>query len=55
MSEHWENWSGSVEATPAAVYEPATEAELVEVVERHAPEDTIRAVGAGHSFTRLGS
>jgi L-gulonolactone oxidase len=54
MSEHWENWSGSVEATPAAVYEPATEAELVEVVERHAPEDTIRAVGAGHSFTRLG-
>lgn len=52
--DHWENWSGSVEATPAAVYEPATEAELVEVVERHAPEDSIRAVGAGHSFTRLG-
>lgn len=54
MSDHWENWSGSVEAAPAAVYEPATEADLVEVVERHAPEDTIRAVGAGHSFTRLG-
>ena len=50
----WKNWSGSVEATPAAAYEPASEAELVEVVERHAPEDTIRAVGAGHSFTRLG-
>jgi FAD/FMN-containing dehydrogenase len=54
MSEHWENWSGSVDAAPATVYEPATEAELVEVVERHAPEDTVRAVGAGHSFTRLG-
>lgn len=50
----WRNWSGSVEATPAAAYEPASEAELVEIVERHAPEDTIRAVGAGHSFTRLG-
>jgi len=54
MSEQWVNWSGSVEAAPTAVYEPATEADLVAVVKRHAPEDTIRAVGAGHSFTRLG-
>ena len=54
MSEHWENWSGSVEAAPTDVYQPESEADLVEVVERHAPEDTIRAVGAGHSFTRLG-
>ena len=54
MSEHWENWSGSVEAAPTDVYQPESEADLVEVVKRHAPEDTIRAVGAGHSFTRLG-
>jgi L-gulonolactone oxidase len=49
----WENWSGSVTAQPTDYYEPETEADLVEIVERHAPEDSIRAVGAGHSFTRL--
>ena len=55
MADHrWENWSGSVTAAPATVYEPETEAALVDLVERHAPEDTIRAIGAGHSFTRLG-
>jgi L-gulonolactone oxidase len=54
MSEHWENWSGSVGADPAALYRPETEADLVEVVDRHAPDASIRAVGAGHSFTRLG-
>jgi FAD/FMN-containing dehydrogenase len=50
----WENWSGSVTAEPTALYRPETEADLVEIVERHAPGDSIRAVGAGHSFTRLG-
>lgn len=55
MSEpRWENWSGSVTATPAAVYHPETEDDLLDVVDRHAPEDTVRPVGAGHSFTRLG-
>lgn len=49
----WENWSGSVSATPATVYYPETEADLVEIVERHAPEETIRVVGAGHSSTQL--
>ncbi len=50
----WENWSGSVSTTPTERYVPETEADLVDIVDRHAPADTIRAVGAGHSFTRLG-
>ena len=54
MAEHWTNWSGSVTAHPRQIHRPRTEADLVDVVDAHAPEDTIRAVGAGHSFTRLG-
>jgi L-gulonolactone oxidase len=55
MAENrWENWSGSVTAEPSALYYPETAADLVDIVERHAPADSIRAVGAGHSFTRLG-
>jgi hypothetical protein len=50
----WENWSGSVTTEPSALYHPETVADLVDVVERHPPPDSIRAVGAGQSFTRLG-
>jgi len=54
VTESWENWSGSVSTEPAEIYHPETAADLVEVVDRHAPDASIRAVGAGHSFTRLG-
>jgi L-gulonolactone oxidase len=57
MTEHrWENWSGSVATSPAEIHAPETEADLVEIVDGHDGQDggSIRAVGAGHSFTRLG-
>ena len=59
MAESWENWSGSVSVEPAEIHHPETTADLVEIVERHFPDaasrdGSIRAVGAGHSFTRLG-
>lgn len=48
----WRNWSGGVVGRPAAVAQPATEAEVQAVVrlaaERGLP---VRVVGAGHSFT----
>lgn len=47
----WENWSGRVKCEPAAIERPETEAELVALVEEHAPDGTIRVAGAGHSFT----
>lgn len=47
----WENWSGRVECEPVAVERPETEANLVALVEEHAPDATIRVAGAGHSFT----
>ncbi|MFB6171171.1 MAG: D-arabinono-1,4-lactone oxidase [Haloarculaceae archaeon] len=47
----WENWSGRVACEPTAIERPETEAELVSLVETHAPESTIRVAGAGHSFT----
>lgn len=49
----WENWSGRVTCEPAAVEYPETEAELVALVEEHAPDATIRVAGAGHSFTDI--
>lgn len=46
----WSNWSGSVQASPAQVGRPRTEAELSALV-RAAPK--VRVVGAGHSFMPL--
>jgi len=47
----WRNWSGIESAYPAQRAAPAAEDELVAMV-KSAP-GPIRAVGAGHSFTRL--
>ena len=46
----WRNWSGSVRATPGQIAKPTTEAELARLV---AESQTVRAVGAGHSFMPL--
>jgi FAD-linked oxidoreductase len=46
----WQNWSGSVVASPAEARRPRTEAELCELV-RSARK--VRVVGAGHSFMPL--
>lgn len=47
---HWSNWSGSVDAQPAEILEPRTEAELAAIVAR---SPKVRVVGAGHSFMPL--
>jgi FAD-linked oxidoreductase len=54
MGASFQNWSGSVAFTPAALRLPADEAEIAAVV-REARERGLglRAVGAGHSFTPL--
>ena len=46
----WENWSGSVTATPALIARPRDEAELATLVRSAAK---VRVVGAGHSFMPL--
>jgi FAD-linked oxidoreductase len=46
----WRNWSGSVEAHPRSIARPRTEAELARLV---AEAETVRVVGAGHSFMPL--
>lgn len=43
----WRNWTGDQECTPTAVVRPATVDELSEQV---AVADSVRVVGAGHSF-----
>jgi FAD-linked oxidoreductase len=47
----WRNWSGSQHCTPLARLAPASVEELQDVI-RAAP-DTVRPVGAGHSFSPL--
>ncbi len=49
MSE-WQNWSGSVVAQPQRTARPKTAAELSAIVTQ---SDTLRVVGAGHSFMPL--
>ncbi len=46
----WSNWSGSVDARPAAIERPRTEAELSSLIAKAAK---VRVVGAGHSFMPL--
>ncbi|MCB1691013.1 MAG: FAD-binding protein [Halioglobus sp.] len=47
----WRNWSGSQQCVPALRSAPATVAELQELIA--SASGTVRAVGAGHSFTPL--
>jgi FAD-linked oxidoreductase len=48
----WQNWAGNQTARPIAVDHPADEEELVASVKQAATlGHTVKAVGAGHSFT----
>jgi FAD-linked oxidoreductase len=47
----WQNWSGNQKVTPAGVFYPAGEAELVKVVKT--AKGPIRAFGGGHSFSAV--
>lgn len=47
----WRNWSGSQQCVPAARSAPATVEALQELIA--SASGTVRAVGAGHSFTPL--
>lgn len=52
MSHRWTNWAGEQICAPVEIARPATEQELVEVVRRSGRAGhTVRAAGAGHSFT----
>ncbi len=54
MTATWSNWAGNVVARPRAVVRPASIDKLRRAVrEAAARGDTIRAVGAGHSFAPL--
>lgn len=55
MSAHaWSNWSGSATSCPSEILQPASEQEVVAIVERASRAgQRVKAVGAGHSFTAL--
>jgi FAD-linked oxidoreductase len=47
----WRNWSGALSSNPKARLAPASEEELVSMIQQSS--GTIRPVGSGHSFTPL--
>ncbi|AUG80002.1 FAD-linked oxidoreductase [Kitasatospora sp. MMS16-BH015] len=52
----WTNWAGNQSARPSRVVTPGSAGELGEVLRRAAEEGrTVKAVGAGHSFTAIAS
>ncbi len=54
LHQQWTNWSGSQSATPAFTVRPRTEQETIDTVRFAIREGySVRALGAGHSFTPL--
>ena len=52
MASRWKNWTGDQSCLPARIERPAGRGELIEAVKRASDAGlTVRAVGAGHSFT----
>lgn len=50
----WSNWSGTVQCQTECLFYPATEEELVMIVQQAAADGkTIRVMGEGHSFSPL--
>ncbi len=50
----WRNWGRNQHCSPAAVEDPGSELEVVEAVRRAAAAgQTVKVVGAGHSFTDI--
>lgn len=46
----WSNWSGSATCRPSSVHYPRTLADIQRALRAAGPGDTVRVVGAGHSF-----
>lgn len=54
MTNDWSNWSGSVTCQPAQLAMPASEAEVIGLVQQaHAAGTKVRVFGSGHSFVPL--
>jgi L-gulono-1,4-lactone dehydrogenase len=51
VAKEWTNWTGDQRCLPARIERPASRGELIESVKRAGDAGTVRAVGAGHSFT----
>ena len=48
----WTNWAGNQSSRPQWINEPASESDVADIVARAAKSQrTVKAVGAGHSFT----
>src|SRR5713226_2031593 len=54
MTAKWTNWAATYSCAPSRIERPSTEAELVTIVkEAIVAGETVKAIGAGHSFTDI--
>ncbi len=52
----WTNWSKSFITTPSAIYQPSSEKEIIEIIQKAGIENkVVKAVGSGHSCSLIGS
>jgi len=53
-SSSWQNWSGTFSVTPARLVRPRTPEQVGDEVHRAIADNlSVKAVGAGHSFTDI--
>jgi FAD-linked oxidoreductase len=53
-SSSWQNWSGTFSVTPARMVQPRTAEQVADEVRRAVADNlSVKAVGAGHSFTDI--
>src|SRR3954453_6399635 len=53
-SSGWQNWSGTFSVSPARVVRPRTPEQVADEVRRAVADNlSVKAVGAGHSFTDI--
>ncbi len=55
-SLRWTNWSKSFTTTPFAIFQPSSEIEIIEIIQKaNAENKVVKAVGSGHSCSLIGS
>jgi FAD-linked oxidoreductase len=55
LRPRWTNWSGTFSCTPKRIFSPATEGEIVAVVNSAVERgEHVKVIGSGHSFTDIG-
>ncbi len=54
MSKRWTNWSGSFTTTPSEIFQPNSEKDIIDIIQKASNEDkVVKAIGSGHSCSLI--